>query len=251
MQPPSTEANWQPFEDLAGFPGGISLKRDGSMSWNGQLPDEIVQNRRRYFEIVGLDPRFAVGADQVHGAEVYRVTMKDAGRGILDRETRVSGTDALITNERGLTLTTLHADCAPVFFADPKNHAIGLAHAGRRGILAGVAGKTLQAMSKEFGSIPGNVHVAIGPTICTQAYEVSLLVAEEFAVRFGQQVVWHQDDCTYLDLVAAIMVDLLEAGLNPSRIPARPPCTATNPLYASYRRDGAPARSMLSWLRMM
>jgi len=250
MQPPEADRPWQPFPDLDHVVGGISLKRDGAMSWNGETREEIVQNRQRYFELAGIDPRLAVGREQVHGATVYRVTPADKGRGILERDSRIPGTDALMTDERGIILTTPHADCAPVFFADPEHHAIALAHAGRCGILAGIAAKVLRSMADAFGTDPQTVHVAIGPTICTHAYEVDSGVAGEFAARFGPQMVLTENGKFYLDLVASIVADLLEAGLNPSAIPLRPLCTATNPQFASYRRDGAPVRSMLSWLSM-
>ncbi len=228
----------------------MSLRADGSMSWNGQVREEIVQNRLQYFLKVGLDPAKAVGADQVHGSGVYRATEADGGKGLLDRETRITGTDGLITSERGVILTTLHADCAPIFYADPEHHAIGLTHAGRRGIMAGIAGETLRRMHAEFGSEPGAVHVAVGPTICTHEYEVDAAIAAEFVARFGEQVVLRESGRAYLDLVAALTVDLLENGLNPSFIPQRPACTASNLRYSSYRRDGAPTRSMLAWLCM-
>ncbi len=249
-QPQQTGELWQPFPDLAGVRGGISLRADGSMSWNAEPHDQILRNRISYFEEHGLDPRQAVAADQVHGAEIIRVTQAHAGRGFFDRESRIPAADALITNERRLILTTLHADCAPIFYADPAEHAIGLAHAGRRGILAGVAGNVLRRMAAEFGSDPRAVQVAVGPTISTYAYEVERSVAEDFAARFGQQVISEVRNHNYLDLLAALTVDLLGAGLNPSFIPARPWCTASNLKCSSYRRDGSSAGSMMAWLCM-
>jgi YfiH family protein len=248
MQPQPGSTLWQPFAGLDGVRGGISLRTDGSMSWNGHAPEEVVRNRLRYFQAVGLDYRQAVAADQVHGKSIHLATRADAGKGIRERETRIAGTDGLMTHERGITLTTLHADCAPVFYYDPQQQAIGLAHAGRRGILAGIGGDMLRRMQEAFGSKPRTIHVAVGPTVSTQAYAVEPSVAHEFAARFGDRVVLREDNKTYLDLFAALSIDLLEAGLNPSHIPLRPPCTATNPAYASYRRDGLPTSSMLAWL---
>src|SRR5512140_1870165 len=111
MQP---GAAWQPFPDLEGVQGGLPLRADGPMSWNGFPADEIVQNRLRFFKKEELEPRRAVGAEQVHGITIYRAGRADAGRGMLERDMRIPATDGLITNDEDIILTTLHADCAPV-----------------------------------------------------------------------------------------------------------------------------------------
>jgi len=250
MQQRPAGAGWRPFAGREGIRGGMSVKADGAMSWNGSSAEDVVRNRLRYFENEGLDHRRAVAADQVHGKAIHRVTTADAARGILERDTRIANTDGMVTNARGIILMTLHADCAPVFYHDREHHVIGLAHAGRRGILAGICGEMLRRMQADFGSDPRAIEVEVGPTVCTQAYPVEPALAEEFSARFGNRVVASDGTGIYLDLIAALTTDLLEAGLNPSFIPARPPCTATNPVYASYRRDGPPTRSMLAWLRI-
>ena len=246
---PNTTA-LRPFPDVDGVRGGMSLLADGPMSWNGHSSEVIAQNRLRYFAQMGIDPALVVTAEQVHGANVFRVTRTEFGRGAIDRESRILKTDGLITAEHGAVLAVLHADCAPVFYADIEHRAVGIAHAGRRGILAGIAGHMLRTMAKEFGSNPHSMRVSIGPTVSTHNYSVDRPVADEFAARFGDQVVVQESDKIYLDLFAALTVDLLETGLNPSFIPTRPLCTVASPGFSSYRRDGAPVRSMLSWLSL-
>ncbi len=235
--------------------GGISLRADGAMSWGGDEPEKIVDNRVKYFEKKGLSPRVGVAAEQVHGNNIYRVMRHDAGRGILERENRIPATDGLITDAPGIVLTTLHADCAPIYYADPKSKAIGLAHAGWRGILAGLPGKMLIEMEKEFGSKREDILVAVGPLIGTEQYAVDPERAEAFRKRFQTSLRPQtppdppvNGGVFTLDLFAALVNSLLESGLDPNKLPPRPPCTATNPDFASYRRDGPPAKSMLAWL---
>jgi hypothetical protein len=163
-------------------------------------------------------------------------------------ETRFQQTDGLVTNERSLILTTLHADCAPVFFADPDNQAIGLAHAGRRGIVAGMGGEMVRFMAREFASQPHRLVVAVGPTISAAAYDVSDETAQEFIARFGPKVVTGQSGRPHLDLVAALTLDLVSAGIELEKLNAGPPCTFLDLTYASYRREGFPINSMLAWL---
>ena len=229
---------------------GISLADDGPMSWVGHDLAEVAGNRERYFAQAGIDAARVVSAEQVHGTEVYVIPEMDAGRGALHPRDRIARTDGFVTNVQGLVLTTLHADCAPIFYADQERRAIGLAHAGRRGILAGLGGKMLAVMAKEFGSDKRQITVVVGPTVCPDHYEVTTELAEDFQQRFGERVVSWSDGRPNLDLWKALTADLLEHGLSPDRIPNRPPCTYSNPQYPSYRRDGPPARSMLAWLEI-
>ncbi len=218
------------------------------MSWGGNGVEAVARNRVNYFASAGLNPERVVSAEQVHGSVIGVVTVEDAGKGALHPRDRIAGTDGFVTNVQGLVLTTLHADCAPVFFADERNRAIGLAHCGWKGILAGLPGKMLHEMGGRFGFVPREIQVAIGPMICTEHYAVTEERAGQFRERFGPQIVMQLDGKPYLDLWAAIVYDLLGNGLGPERIPARPPCTFSNAQYPSYRRDGPPAQSMLAWI---
>ena len=86
----------------------------------------------------------------------------------------------MITNVPGLVLATFYADCVPLYFADPANHAIGLSHSGWRGTVQKIGAVTIEKMSEEYGSNPKDLKVAIGPSICQECYEVSEDVIEEF-----------------------------------------------------------------------
>ena len=220
------------------------------MSWGGGEANAIIQNRLNYFKKIGLAIARAVFADQVHGTEIRRIEAADAGRGKFEAEDRIPATDGLLMHIPGLILTTLHADCAPIFYADPEHKAIGLAHAGWRGILAGMPGKMLATMENEFGSKRREIQVVVGPMIGTSSYEVAPDLAERFVQRFGPQVATESGGKPHLDLFAAIVANLLENNLEPNKIPARPACTACDQVYASFRRDGAPPRSMLAWLEI-
>lgn len=218
------------------------------MSWGGDESEVVVANRRRYFDKAGLRLDRAVSMHQVHGFTVVTVTHCDAGRGMTDIETRIPDADALISNCAGLILCVFHADCAPVFFADEEHLAIGLAHAGWQGAYVGIAGQVVRQMTTVFGTNPAHLRVSIGPTISAKAYAVPEQRARLFMDRYGAHTVRMQEGRHFLDLPSAIKSDLAASGVAAGAIEASPPCTATNSVYASYRRDGAPVRSMLSWL---
>ena len=91
--------------------------------------------------------------------------------------------DGLLTDEPGVTLVTYYADCVPLYFLDPVHRAIGLAHAGWRGTVAGMGIKMVEAMAHKFGSRPEELLAAIGPSIGPCCYEVDQPVADAFAAR--------------------------------------------------------------------
>ena len=92
--------------------------------------------------------------------------------------------DALITRQRGVALALSSADCVPLMFYDPVEGVIGMAHAGWRGTARGIAAATIDAMCEQFGSLPRNIHVGLGPSIGPCCYEVS---EEVRRLYLGQQ----------------------------------------------------------------
>ena len=101
---------------------------------------------------------------QVHSAEVVTV-----GQGW--EPSAAPEADAMVTNQKGLALGILTADCVPVLFADAEAGVIGAAHAGWRGALSGVLAHTLAAMGR-LGGEAGRVRAALGPCIWQGSYQV-------------------------------------------------------------------------------
>lgn len=112
-------------------------------------------------------------AEQVHGNRITRVDSLPSQP--------ASAADGLVTNQAGLCLAIYVADCAAVYLADKKTHAIGLVHAGRKGVELGIVTKSIAAMHDEFGSEPANLVVQIGPCIRPPNYEV------DFAAGIARQ----------------------------------------------------------------
>ena len=195
-------------------------------------------------DAVGFDWKKVVLSHQTHTTNVRLVTEKDAGKGTV-RERDYTDVDGLITNEPGLPLVTFYADCVPLYFADPKNKAIGLSHSGWRGTVGRMGEKTLKAMNKAFGTQPQDVIAAIGPSICGDCFEVGPEVVEEFAKTFSKkkmEAICHagRNDRSYLDLWRANRIILEEAGVQPQNISVTNICTRCNPdLLYSHRIMGA------------
>jgi YfiH family protein len=133
--------------------------------------DSIAENRRRAIDAV------MPGADlatiyQVHSAEARYV----AAPWPHDERPKA---DAMVTDQPGLLLGILTADCAPVLFADSQAGIVGTAHAGWRGALGGVTDSTIAAM-EEIGADRSRIAAAIGPCIALPSYEVDAAFRDRF-----------------------------------------------------------------------
>jgi len=139
---------------------------------------------------------------QVHGNTVVVVRAPGEGAG--------SAADAAVTDRTGCALAVLTADCAPVALAS-ESGVIGVAHAGWRGLVAGVRQESVKAM-RELGG--GAVRAAIGPCIHAACYEFGNPDLEVVAARYGDGVRGTTSrGRTALDLPAGIRIALAEAGV--------------------------------------
>ncbi|MBX9642648.1 MAG: peptidoglycan editing factor PgeF [Novosphingobium sp.] len=122
----------------------------------------VQENRRRAAEAVLPGARL-VGVYQVHGADCLVA-------GDWTDDSRPPA-DALVTDQPGVLLGILTADCAPVLFADTQAGVIGAAHAGWKGAVAGVTDSTIAAM-EALGAKRSRILAAVGPCIAQSSYVV-------------------------------------------------------------------------------
>lgn len=227
--------------------GGVSHGCFASMNLGfgrGEADEIVAENYRRLGEAVGFDWKKVVLSHQTHTTNVRLVTSEDAGKGTV-RERDYTDVDGLITNESGLPLVTFYADCVPLYFADPRNKAIGLSHSGWRGTVNRMGEKTLQAMHEAFGTDSKDVIAVVGPSICGDCFEVGPEVVAEFSQTFTKaqmQEICHpgENDRSFLDLWKANHIILEEAGIPKQQISVTDICTRCNPnLLYSHRIMGA------------
>jgi YfiH family protein len=122
--------------------------------------------------------------------------------------------DALITAETGLALCVRVADCAPVALAAPGGRAIGLVHAGWRGVRAGVVAAGVAALAHLAGCTPDRLRAAVGPMIGPCCYRVG----PEFRGFFEPGLLSEAGGILHFDLPAAVRAALSGAGLRPERV---------------------------------
>lgn len=214
--------------------GGVSTGEFASMNMafnRGDNPENVTQNYKRFCESAGFDYDSLVASAQDHNTFVRIVTSADKGIGIY-KPRDIASVDALITNEKGVTLVTYYADCTPLFFVDTKQKAIGLAHAGWRGTVGRIGEKVVKKMTEAFGTDPSDIVAAIGPAISKCCYEVDLPCAENFlnlsGVDAGKFAFPKQDGKYMIDLLEANRQILCDAGVNPNNITLSDICTNCN-----------------------
>ena len=142
--------------------GGVSTGEFTSMNMafnRGDNPDSVTENYKRFCKSAGFDYESLVASAQDHHTVVRAVTSAEKGIGIY-KPRDMESVDALITNEKGVTLVTYYADCTPLLFVDTKNKAIGLAHAGWRGTV-GRIGADLDSSKFVFEKGNGKYMVAL------------------------------------------------------------------------------------------
>jgi YfiH family protein len=202
---------------------------------------------------MGVAPGELARVHQVHGAAV--IVRRAAG------EAAASGgigslpeADIIISDDPSRAIAIQTADCVPMLVADARTGAVAAAHAGWRGLAAGVPGVTVRAMADAFGSRAADLVVAIGPSISAAQYEVGDDVRARFSSShppehvsawFGRQT---RPGHWLFDGWASAGDQLAHAGV--TRIFNARTCTALYPdLFCSYRRDGRGAGRMAAAIR--
>jgi len=229
----------------------------------GDIPQNVIDNRRKVSDRIGWKFEAFTCAEQVHGSNVHVVTVEDAGRGRADRESAIQETDALITNESDVMLAMFFADCVPLYFYDPVTGSMGLAHAGWKGTVSEIAVKTVEKMQSAFGALPNHILAAIGPSIGGCCYEVDQSVLQHVEPILDSLEVRNHSSIEVRNIVKPAarenraMLDLkhlnrelmIKAGILPSHIEMTSWCTSchTDLLFSHRKENGATGR-MMSWL---
>jgi len=212
----------------------------------GHGDDEIAvaENRRRFAATLAATPVFL---EQVHGTRVVRLESGDAAH-----DAPVLRADASITTQRGLACTVMVADCLPVLFATRDGRAVGAAHAGWRGLSAGVLEATVEALRETVPTAPGDIVAWLGACIGPDRFEVGADVRAAFdageARHFREAPVRDGQRKWLADLPALALGRLRRIGL--TEVSGCGLCTVSDASrFFSYRRDGLTGRlAAAAWI---
>jgi polyphenol oxidase len=204
----------------------------------GDDPAAVAANRARLATELKLPPDRVVWLEQVHGRTAAVVD------GPVDGP--LPATDAAVTNQPGLALVVLVADCVPVLLADPAAGVVGVVHAGRVGARVGVLPAALKAMT-EAGAELGRVEALLGPSVCGDCYEVPAAMRADVDKHLPGSATKTRRGTPGLDLRAGLWQQLADAGVG--KIGVDPRCTVEDKTLFSHRRDGTTGRiAGVTWI---
>lgn len=219
--------------------GGTSFPPFDSMNLGLSVNDtqeNVMENRRLFFETLGIKLDQIVISKQVHGNDVLIVN-----KPLITAE----GYDAQITNVSNVFLVISIADCTPVLIYDTKNRAVAAIHAGWRGTKDKIVMNTLVKMQEHYHTSGADCKAYIGACIGYNHFEVEEDVAQYFDTAFKKFNPLKQK---YLvDLKAANKQQLLDFGIKPENIEISTYCTVeNNDLFFSHRKErGKTGRMMV------
>src|SRR5688572_26384933 len=198
----------------------------------------IQQNRNLLAVAMGIENASLYFPSQVHKTRIVQVNKNTPREELLE-------TDALITNESGLCIAVMSADCVPILLYDEKNNAVGAVHSGWRGTVARILEKTLQQMHQVFGTKGEDIYAGIGPSVSQDSYEVGEEVVSEVQRTFGHKselMIHVGTNKAKLDLWKANTLQLVEFGVPATQIEISDLCTVKNNNHFFSARKGDSGR---------
>jgi len=224
---------------LSSFKGlihGSSTKSCGILNfYRTKNQKKVLSNRYSFARKLGFRLENLVSCFQIHGNKVKIVNEKDKGRGAKNSESAIPDCDALITHTPNLFLSILTADCVCIFFYDPKQKVVALAHAGWLGTSREIGPKTVLAMQKHFHSSPHDLIAYLGPSIDGSCYNNAHHPErlKIFQRKWPTAVLKEK----YIDLKLANKIQLNSIGIR--QIEISPYCTyCEDKILSSHRREG-------------
>ena len=216
--------------------GGVSLAPFDSLNLGDHVedsPEAVLENRRRLTEAFHIQPAWL---RQVHGVSVVEA---DPGR--------IAEADGSWTSTPGIACTSMTADCLPALFCNRAGTRVAAAHAGWRGLAAGVLEAAVESLETE----PADVLVWLGPAIGPQAFEVGPEVREAFVQQLpstAQAFVPSRNPGKFMaDIYQLARLRLAARGV--TAVYGGGFCTVSDPRFFSYRRSPCTGRfASLIWL---
>ncbi|HEY2990682.1 MAG TPA: peptidoglycan editing factor PgeF [Candidatus Binatia bacterium] len=247
LKAPPWEKNGAPLHGFLGRRGGKSEGPYAGLNLSfrvGDDPEIVKDNFCDVKKAVGVHNLKITTMTQVHGDRIVDVKegrLKDAGEA-----------DGMVTNQQGVFLGVLTADCVPILFSVRELKLAAVAHAGWRGTLAGIAVKMIGHLEDEYGAHPGSIEAALGPSIDGCCYEIGADVAKPLIQKWGglaQTSLEARGGKQFLDLRELNRLLLENAGVPPQQISKIGPCTccAADDFF-SYRRDRKETGRQMSFI---
>lgn len=229
------------LSNAGGIVHGITRRVPGMGAAEGNVgdtaprdPDDAWKMRQAWSAAIGIDAERIVRTGQVHENKVFVVETHHAGMG-RRRDTPTPGqADAMISKAVNVPIMTLAADCLPLLMYDPVQRAVASVHAGWRSTVLDIAGETVRAMQREFGTDPADILAYLGPAIggcCNEVGPEVTAAWRDIAKNLGpmtELAVTKPGVKEHFDVPRANTLLLQRAGLRPEHIELSDICTKCN-----------------------
>ncbi|MGF1648265.1 MAG: peptidoglycan editing factor PgeF [Kineosporiaceae bacterium] len=212
-----------------GLGGGAPPLGPGNLgSGVGDDPATVAANRRTLAGLLGVGPDGVHFLRQVHGARVIDVPPGAVAPGPGDEP----AADGAVVTAPGQAAAVTAADCLPLLLADPDSGLAAAVHVGRRGLVAGIAGEAVRALSRRGAR---RVRALLGPAVCGACYEVPAAMRDEVAAAAPGSAALTRAGTPAVDITAGVRRQLADLGVDDVVASGR--CTAEDPALFSHRRD--------------
>jgi polyphenol oxidase len=235
--------------------GGFSSHSFSSLNFGFHVGDQnesVCQNKQKLSELLHIHTKNWVAAEQTHGINIKKISSKDCGSGSYKYSDSILDTDGLYTSEKGILLTLCYADCVPIYFLNKATNTIGIAHAGWKGTVNGIAKEMIEKWKSE-GIDPNDIFVVIGPSICEKCY-----IVDDFVIEFVQKILEDVEKKPYnlisagqynLDLKQLNKMIIIQAGIPDMNISLTKFCSGCHEKeFFSHRRDQGKTGRMMSFI---
>ena len=163
--------------------GGVSKGAYASFNpgeYSGDNPEAVRTNRKLLSDAIGIPTERIFAPFQVHGAEIRSIEPSFLSLPLEEQQLYMHGVDALVTDVPEVCIAVSTADCVPVLLYAPDVKAVAAVHAGWRGTVLRIAGKTVRILMDEYGADPRLMKAGIAPSIGPEAFEVGEEVVDAF-----------------------------------------------------------------------
>lgn len=229
--------------------GGVSVGAYASFNANLYCGDDVQhvqQNREILCQFLGLPFSHLLMPHQTHHDKVCKIDESFLSLSQSEREQRLEGIDALMTDLPDVCVSVSTADCIPVLLYDDVHHAVAAVHAGWRGTVSSIVRKTVERMEEVYHTDVNDVKAVIGPGISLDAFEVGDEVYDAFQsagfpmLQIAKRYVLSEEKTKWhIDLWEANRWELLQSGVPFSHIHLSGICTYShNDRFFSARRAG-------------
>jgi len=236
-----TEPMYQVTE-LLKFPKlfhAFSTKSEGNMSYffNGNEcdKDQVLENRNKFLAKFDIDINSCIALWVEHSDKILVADRKSAGISMKDKKYAIRA-DGLITNQKGLYLFLLIADCLPIILYDPVRGAIGLVHAGWLGVDLEIAKKGVMEMQEKYRCNPSDMVVGIGPCAHKESF-IKENPSQKDDPRWQPFMQKTEGELYKVDLVGFTKKQLLDAGVQDKNLFISNVDTAKDKRFFSHTRE--------------